>query len=110
VDGSIECLNTVFGDPHYLQGKECQCEQAPTTEAPSNRLYDAKEAVLVQQAVTPKSENSMASAWALPLFGVVGMLSFAAFVGGRACSQRSTRQVSLSQPPLDEEALLSEFE
>merc|ERR1719401_1534668 len=28
VDESIECSNEVFGDPLYLQAKECQCKQA----------------------------------------------------------------------------------
>jgi len=71
-------------------------------------MYDAKETALVQPAVTPKTENSMVSTWALPLLGVVAMFSLAAFVGARARSQRSTRQVPISQPAFDEEALLSE--
>merc|ERR1719215_1838211 len=36
VDGSIECSNEEFGDPFYLQAKECQCQQAtPTTTTTS---------------------------------------------------------------------------
>jgi len=31
VDESIECSNEVFGDPLYLQAKECQCKQGATT-------------------------------------------------------------------------------
>merc|ERR1712204_159778 len=79
------------------------CETAPPTE----RKYDAKKATFVQQAATPKAESSMVPALAFPLFGVVAVFSVAAVVGVRARSQRSTRQVSISEPDFDQEALLN---
>jgi hypothetical protein len=83
---------------------------APTTAAAADtvelpRKYDAKEAV--QQGPAGHKE-SMVPAWAFPLFGVVAMFSFAAFVSVRARGQRPTRQVSIAEPVLDEEAFLSE--
>merc|ERR1711957_828998 len=78
------------------------CETAPPTE----RKHGAKKATLVQQEANPKAESSMVPALALPLLGVVAMFSLAAFVTARARSQRSTRQVSISEPDFDQEALL----
>merc|ERR1719428_356939 len=35
VDGSIVCSNGVFGDPFFLQAKECQCKQGSVTTTSS---------------------------------------------------------------------------
>jgi len=68
----------------------------PPTTPGSLRKYDAKEAALVQQAAAPKKESSMVSAAAVPLFGVVAMFTFVAFVSTRARGQS------------DEEAFMSD--
>jgi len=63
----------------------------------------------VQQAATPEKESSMVPAWAFPLFGVVAMFTFVAFVGTRARGQRSTETFhSVNYPVLDEEAFMSD--
>jgi len=65
----------------------------------------------VQEATKKKGgkDSSMVPAWAFPLFGVVAMFSFAAFASVRVRQgQRSTRQVPIMEPVLDEEAFLSE--
>merc|ERR1719215_1299964 len=85
------------------------CETAP----PTLRKYDGKKAILVQQVATPATkESNVVPAWAFPLFGVVAMFSFAAFVTVRVRGRRSTRQVQMVQPvsqvELDEESLLSD--
>jgi len=61
----------------------------------------------VQQEAAQKKEAGTVPAWAFPLFGVVAMFSFAAFVSVRR-GQRSTRQIRVTEPELDEEAFLSE--
>jgi len=68
---------------------------------------------LVQQEATPtKKDSSAVPAFAFPLFGVVAMFSFAAFVSIRVRATRSTRQVQTVQPvsqvELDEESFLSD--
>jgi len=40
VDESIECSNEVFGDPLFLQAKECQCKQAALVPPGGRRLED----------------------------------------------------------------------
>jgi len=73
------------------------------------RLYDAKEAGLVQETTKKEKKSSMA-AWTFPLLGSVAMLSMVAFVAVRVRNnKKSTRQFQMVQPvPLDEEAFLSD--
>jgi len=67
------------------------------------RMYEAK-----AETATTETTSSMMPAWAFPLFGVVAMFSFAAFVGVRR-RQKATRQVAILQPVLDdEESLLAD--
>jgi len=69
------------------------------------RLYADKSV----DAAAPKESNAV-PAWAMPVFGVAAMFSFAAFVGMRMRAARSTRALQLSSVPQsdDEEAFLSE--
>jgi len=80
------------------------------TVAPA-RKYDAKEAVLTQEAT--KKDASLVPAWAFPFFGVVAMFSLAAGFAVRARgARRSTRQIQVVEPvmqsdELDDEPLLA---
>jgi len=74
--------------------------------APAARKYDALEAGLVQKATQKKGEkdSSMVPTWAFPLFGVVAMFSFVAFVAVRVRrGNKSTRQLQMVQPVSHEE-------
>merc|ERR1712129_674736 len=70
------------------------CETVP----PIARKYDAKATIVGQKAATQKKESSLMSAWVFPLFGVVGMFAFAAFVAVRVRrSKNATRQVVMAE-------------
>jgi len=70
-------------------------------------MYDAKEAVLVQQASA--SKKKVYPTWAFPLFASVAMFTFAAVFVVRRTERRSTRRLQVVEPELhDEEALLVE--
>merc|ERR1712153_83255 len=70
------------------------CETVP----PIARKYDAKATIVGQKAATQKKESSLMSAWVFPLFGVVGMFAFAAFVAVRVRrSKKATRQVVIAE-------------
>jgi len=75
------------------------------------RLYDAKQAELIQQAAAPKKAGNMVPAWAFPLFGVVALFSFVSFVTVRRRATRSTRAIQFVEPALlQEEGILSDLD
>jgi hypothetical protein len=65
-------------------------------------LYDAKRAVLAQQAAAAPKEvkdSSATAGWALPLFAAVAMFSFVSFIAVRRNrDSRSTRRVNVHEP------------
>merc|ERR1712194_81668 len=87
------------------------CATAVVQVQAVGRKYDSKQSALAQKAAASKKEASMMPAWALPLFGVVAMFSFAAFVAaGVRRGQRSTSMIQVLQDAeLGDVSFLSDY-